>query len=322
MNTTLNHNGEKELDPRLHGEAVAANPVASPRIPGKDNRDTARASESPRGIAGKLFIGILVALVVVGVLLFQRSRAQAELKTSTLELAVPTVSTVAPKAGPATTEIVLPGSLTAYSETPIYARTNGYVKSWSTDIGAKVKAGDVMAELEAPDVDAQMRQATANVTQARANLEIAKLNFNREQDLLKTKVISQQEFDQSRTNMEAIDPATRTLNTEVQVPNADGRLFPGAYANVHLILPLKNVAQIIPVNTVIFRGEHTQVGVVDASNVAHLKNVVLGRDFGTSFEVTSGIDSKDRLIVNPSDSLADGTNVHVQETPAAAQAKP
>ena len=247
-------------------------------------------------------------------------------------------------------------------------------------------------------------------------LEIAKLNFSRGQDLLKTKVVSQQDFDQSRTNMEAmdaavqsseanvqnltvqqgfqkitapfagvvtrrntdvgslisgngnssnsgqelfhiartdilrvfiqvpqvysslvkidtpawleltefpgekiqgkiahvsgaLDPATRTLNTEVQVPNADGRLFPGAYANVHLILPLKNVEQIIPVNTVIFRGEHTQVGVVDANNVAHLKDVALGRDFGTSFEVNSGIDSNDRLILNPSDSLTDGTAV-------------
>jgi RND family efflux transporter MFP subunit len=428
MNTTLNHNGEKELDPQSHGQDLPVHRANPPRAPLGENEHAPHATEPPRGVAGKLFAGVLVALAVVGIMLFLRSRAAAELKDTTQALAIPTVSTISPKPGPSTTEIVLPGSLTAYSETPIYARTNGYVKAWYTDIGAKVKAGDVMAELEAPDVDAQLRQANANVNQARANLEIAKLNFTREQDLLKTKVISQQEFDQSRTTMEgmdaavqsseanlqnltvqqgfqkitapfdgvvtrrntdvgaliagngnasnsgqelfhiartdilrvfievpqiysslvkidtpawldlsdfpgekiqgkiahisgAIDPTTRTLNTEVQVANTDGRLFPGAYANVHLILPIKNASNILPVNTVIFRGQHTQVGVVDASNVVHLKDITIGRDFGTSFEVIDGIDNNDRIIVNPSDSLAEGVTVHVQETAPADLAK-
>lgn len=420
MSTTLNHDSEKSVPPRP-GTVEEVNP---PRISSASEvlqTEKHQAPNTPKGLGGKLFIAVLIALVVVGALLFKRSREHARLADSTLALATPTVSVIAPKAGPAETEIILPGNLTAFSETPIYARTNGYVKSWSTDIGAKVKAGDVMAEIEAPDVDAQMRQANANVTQARANLEIAKLNFTREQDLLKTKVVSQQEFDQSRTNMDAmqaalqaseanlqnltvqqgfqkitapfdgvvtrrnmdvgsliagngnsstsgqeifhlartdtlrvfiqvpqfysslvkvetpawldfaeypgekfqgkiahisgaIDPATRTLNTEVQVPNEDGRLFPGAYANVHLVLALKNVARVLPVNTLIFRGQHTQVGVVDSSDTVHLKDITIGRDFGTSFEVSSGIEANDRVIVNPSDSLADGAKVHVQES--------
>ncbi|HWB59534.1 MAG TPA: efflux RND transporter periplasmic adaptor subunit [Chthoniobacteraceae bacterium] len=423
MNTTLNHSGEQETQPRID-EVERVIPPMQPVQPAVSQGHM----PARKGFAGKLIIGVVIALVVAGAILFQRSRAMAGLRASTLELAVPTVSVITPKAGPSQTEVVLPGNLTAYSETPIYARTNGYVKSWNTDIGAVVKAGDVMAELEAPDVDAQARQANAALAQARANLEIAKLNFGREEDLLKTKVISQQEFDQSRTNLEAmnaavqaadanvqnlavqqgfqkitapfdgvvtkrnidvgslvsgngnasisgqemfhvartdvlrvfiqvpqvysaqvkldtaawldltespgvkfqgkvahisgaLDAATRTLMTEVQVPNADGRLRPGEYANVHLVLPLANVARIIPINTLIFRGQHTQVGVVDASNVAHLRDVTLGRDFGTSLEVTAGLDAQDRVIVNPSDSLADGMTVHVQETPATDKSK-
>lgn len=424
MNSTLNHNGETEAQPRIHEELHDETPDPQPRIAGQG----APESRATRGPGRKLLAGILVAAAVVGILLFQRSRAQAQLRTATLALAVIPVSTTTPKPGPSETEIVLPGNLAAYSEAPIYARTNGYVKAWHTDLGAKVKAGDPMAELEAPDVDAQLRQADANLAQARANLEIAKLNFTRSQDLLKTKVISQQEFDQNRTNMEAmqaaaqaagasaqnlavqqgfqkitapfdgvvtrrnvdvgslvsgngnsstsgqelfhlartdilrvfiqvpqvysslvdvgtpawldlqefpgekfqgkvahisgaLDASTRTLTTEVQVPNGDGRLFPGAYANVHLVLKLRNAPSVLPVNALIFRGQHPQVGVVDASNVVHLKDIALGRDFGTSIEVAGGIGPDDRVVVNPPDSLSDGEAVQVQAAqPAGAQA--
>ena len=431
MNTTISQNGAEETQPAARTQDFTTAPAVQPPLhaPG-ENRHTSFTTPQrpPRGLGGKLFLAVIIALAVVGVLIFQRSKVHDDLKQSTLALAVPTVSTVTAGAGPAQTEIVLPGNLTAYSETPIYARTNGYVKAWHTDIGAKVKAGDAMAELEAPDVDAQLRQANANLAQAKANREIAKLNFERSQNLFNTKVISQQEFDQNRTNLEATDAAvqageaavqnltvqqdfqkitapfdgvvtrrnidvgslvsgngnasnsgqelfhvartdilrvfiqvpqvysqlvkidtsawlelvespgqkfegkiahisgaldtsTRTLLTEVQVQNPDGRLFPGAYANVHLVLKIANVPRIIPVNTLIFRNQHPQVGIVDASDTVHLKDVTLGRDFGTTLEVTDGIGAQDRIIVNPSDSLTDGTVVHVQETPPADQAK-
>jgi membrane fusion protein (multidrug efflux system) len=116
----------------------------------------------------------------------------------------------------------------------------------------------------------------------------------------------------------AIDPTTRTLLTEVQVANEDGRLFPGGYAIVHLELKLKNPPSVIPINTLLFRSQGTQVGVVDPSNIVHLRPVTIGRDLGTSLEVTSGIESNDRLIVNPSDSLADGAKVDVNNAPAGA----
>jgi RND family efflux transporter MFP subunit len=362
-------------------------------------------------------------LVVVGLLLWQRSRAFAQLTAITGQMAIPTVSTVTPRPGPGQTEIQLPGNLTAYTEASIYARTNGYVKAWYTDLGAKVKAGQLMALIEAPDVDAELRQAKATLAQARATLEIDRLNFNRGTALLDTKVISRQEFDQDRTTLDAqqaavmaddanvqnltvqtgfqqitapfdgvvtrrdtdvgalinagsnttsataqelfhlartdilrvfiyvpevysamvrldtpawldvaefpgqkfqgkiahiaggIDPATRTLQTEVQVPNADARLFPGAYATVHLVLKLRNAPSVIPINSVIFRSQGNQVAVIDPSNTVHLKSITVGRDFGTSYEVTSGIAPGDRLILNPSDSLADGQQVNVQATP-------
>jgi len=104
----------------------------------------------------------------------------------------------------------------------------------------------------------------------------------------------------------------------VQVPNNDGRLFPGAYATVHLILKLNDPRSVIPINTLIFRSEGTQVAVVDNSNIMHLKNVTVGHNFGTTLQINSGVESSDRLILNPSDSLADGAKVQVQNQSTAA----
>ena len=442
MNATLNHNGTRETEPppleldRPVFPDFPANhnqPGSHPEAPhitprGETSLHPAKSPPVPaRSRSGrKLLFAILVALVIVGTLLWQHSRAYRQLAITTSQMAVPTVATTLPGAGPADIGINLPGNLMAYTEASIYARTNGYLKAWYTDIGAKVTAGQLMAEIETPDVDAQLRQAKADLSQARANLDIAQLTFGRGKELLATRVISQQEFDQNRTTLEArqatvqageanvqdltvqqgfqkitapftgvvtrrdtdvgalinagsssasstaqelfhvartdilrvyisvpeiysplvkintpawlelaeypgvkfqgkvadvagaIDPASRTLLTEVQVPNGDGRLYPGAYADVHLVLKLKTPPIVIPINTLLFRSQGTQVGVVDNSNIVHLKHVTIGRDFGTSLEVTSGIQSNDRLILNPSDSLADGAKVQVNNAPAGA----
>ncbi|MGA3169515.1 MAG: efflux RND transporter periplasmic adaptor subunit [Chthoniobacteraceae bacterium] len=429
MNATINHNGdtEAETQPLERGRPVFPDfpgdhsHPAPPRITSREEPSLNPAQSPPgrRRPGRKLLFAILVALVIVGSLLWQRSGTYRQLAITTSQMAVPTVSTALPQAAPADVEIKLPGNLMAYSEASIYARTNGYLKAWYTDIGAKVATGQLIAEIDAPDVDAQLRQATADLSRARATLDIDQLNFQRSKQLLATLVVSQQDFDQNRTTLEAqqaavradeasvqdltvqqgfekiiapfngvvtrrntdigalinagssaastaqelfhlartdilrvyisvpeiysplvrvdtpawlglaeypgvkfqgkvadvagaIDPASRTLLTEVQVPNHDGRLFPGAYADVHLVLKLKNPPTVIPINTLIFRSQGTQVGVVDNSNIVHLKHVTIGRDFGTSLEITSGIENIDRLILNPSDSLADGTKVHVQ----------
>jgi membrane fusion protein, multidrug efflux system len=116
----------------------------------------------------------------------------------------------------------------------------------------------------------------------------------------------------------AIDPASKTLLTEVDVPNPKGDLLPGAYAQVVFHLRTSNPPLTIPSNTLIFRTSNTQVAVAE-NGVARLRNVVIGRDLGTSLEVISGLESGDAVILNPPDSLADGAAISVQsagETPA------
>ena len=367
---------------------------------------------------------LLVAAAIIGGLLWKRGGERDKLVAETKDLAVQTVGVTHPATGPSENEITLPGNVMAYNEASIFARTNGYLKSWSTDIGARVKEGQVMAEIEAPDVDAQLLQSKATLEQAKSNLEIANLNFDRQKDLLAKKVASQQEFDQNRTNVDAmkaavqadqanvqnltvqknfqllvspfagivtkrntdvgalinasnggqelfrvartdilrvyvyvpeayasyvkvgavakldfaeypgqkfdgkvaniagaLDPGTRTLQTEIQVDNKDGRLFPGAFADVHLFLPLKKAPMTVPVNTVLFRKEGTQVGIVGADGVVHLTNVTIGQDYGTSLEITNGLTPEENIVVNPSDSLADGAKVQIAAKPDASAAK-
>jgi len=113
---------------------------------------------------------------------------------------------------------------------------------------------------------------------------------------------------------EAIDPATRTLLTEVDVDNRSGALLPGAYAAVHLKLPSAAPSLILPVNALLFRSEGLQVGVVSPEGRVELVSVILGKDYGTEVEVVSGISESDRVIVNPPDSLTSGVTVRVAET--------
>jgi multidrug efflux pump subunit AcrA (membrane-fusion protein) len=100
---------------------------------------------------------------------------------------------------------------------------------------------------------------------------------------------------------------------EVQVPNPDGRLYPGAYGDVQFTLPLDHSPMVVPANALLFRQEGLQVGVVTPDGVVQLKPVTLGRDFGTTVEVLSGLQPEDRVISNPSDSLSAGTTVRIDE---------
>jgi membrane fusion protein (multidrug efflux system) len=386
--------------------------------------------ERPRGTpsvkrkaagAWRFLAGVVMAGVLIAALLFVRSLQFHALAAETDVMSVPTVQVIHPRLGPATVDVSLPGNLTAYSEASIYARTNGYLKAWYTDFGAQVKEGQLMAEISAPDVDAQLNKAKADLAQSKANLEIARLTYQRQKELLDRKVVSQQEYDQSRTTFDAddaavksaeanvqnltvqqnfekiiapfpgivtkrgtdvgdliaagsdtasgsskelfhivrtnilrvfvqvpqvyasqvslgtpatvqliefpgetfsgkianisgaLDPTTRTLTVEVQVPNPDGRLYPGAYGQVQFTLPIAPRPMIVPAGTLLFRKEGMQVGVVESDGRVQLKSVTIGRDFGTTVEVVSGLQSDDRVISNPSDSLATGTAVHIAE---------
>ncbi len=137
---------------------------------------------------------LVLLLAVWGIL--SRLSARSALEHEAREAAVPTVVTTKPRRGPAVDILVLPGSVQAYYEAPIYARTSGYLKAWYTDIGAPVKKGQLLGEIETPEVDQQLRQAQADLGTARANYELARTTNERWQGLLATESVSQQDADQ------------------------------------------------------------------------------------------------------------------------------
>jgi RND family efflux transporter MFP subunit len=132
-------------------------------------------------------------LAVMGIL--SRSASTTALQLQTNRAAELSVAVVTPEKAPATVSLDLPGQTEAYIQSPIFAQTTGYLKRWYFDIGAKVKAGDVLAEIDTPQVDQQLNQAKANLSQAQAALALARVTYTRDQDLLQRKVIAQQDFD-------------------------------------------------------------------------------------------------------------------------------
>jgi RND family efflux transporter MFP subunit len=344
-----------------------------------------------------------------------RAAASEELVRVTDDGAVPVVNVVHPKGGSPTQEIVLPGNTQAFIDSPISARTSGYLMHWYFDIGARVKKGDLLADIETPEIDQQLQQAQAQVETAQANLNLAQTTADRWQFLLKSNSVSKQETDQAVANLAAqkatvdsnsanlrrlqqlqsfekvyapfdgvitsrstdigalidagsstpgkelfhlaainslrvfvpvpevysnaaqagseatltldeypgrifrgkltrnssnIDLASRTLLVEVDVENPSGELLPGAFVSVHLKLPSKISSVTIPANTLLFRREGLRVGVVRGGR-AELIPITIGRDYGATVEIVSGLRASDAIISDPSDSLVSGSAVRV-----------
>lgn len=145
---------------------------------------------------------LAVAVVVIAGVL-PRFKARAALKTETRELAIPTVAVIQPKLGDPRTEIVLPGNMQAFADSPIYARTNGYLKAWYHDIGSRVKQGELLAVIESPEVDQQLDQARADLNTAKANLSLARITADRYQNLLKSGSVAKQDVDNAVGDFEA-----------------------------------------------------------------------------------------------------------------------
>jgi RND family efflux transporter MFP subunit len=360
---------------------------------------------------------LLVLLVAGGFSVARRFSERRTLAQETEKLAVPTVALIQPSEEPAHDELVLPAQLQAYVESTIYSRTNGYLLRWYKDIGSHVKKGELLAEIDTPEVDQELSQAKAARQQILAQLELAKISAERWTNLRKTDSVSQQEADQQtsaytqaqanlaaadanvrrleqlesfkhiyapfsgvitrrntdvgmlitagsaaqtkelfdlaqfdplrvyvsvpqadaiavRSGMpayielneypgqkfsgtvvhtaDAIDPSTRTMLTEIDVPNHDGRLLPGAYAQLHFAVPIQTTRITVPVNTILFRPAGPQVAVVGTDQKVHLKVIKIGRDFGSKVEVMSGLAPTDQIVVNPGDSLEDGQQVKVK----------
>ena len=148
-------------------------------------------------------IVLLIIAIAVAAGVVPRWRARAALRTETYDLAIPSVSIIHPKLGAPKTEIVLPGNIQAFVDSPIYARTNGYLKSWYADIGVRVKKGQLLADIETPEVDQQLDQARADLNTAQANYRLSQITSSRYQDLLKTDAVSKQDVDNANGDFEA-----------------------------------------------------------------------------------------------------------------------
>jgi len=366
-----------------------------------------------------VLFSVVVVLIVLGAFtLFQRRAQYQALAKETEVLAIPTVAVIHPAAEASQEDLVLPGNLQAYVESPIYARTNGYLKKWYHDIGSRVQKGDLLADIDTPEVDQQLSQARADLNTAKANAHLSEITAVRYAELIKTDGVSKQEVDNAvgdleakkaivqsseanvrrleelesfkhiyapfsgvitRRNVdigtlinagnggssqqlfflaqtdpirvylsvpetaapsvhaglsafleltqypgqsfegkvvrtaEAIDTATRTLLTEVDVPNHNGALLPRVYAQVHLGVKVSGARLQVPVNALLFRSEGLRTVVVDPDHKLHLRQITVGRDYGTSLEVLQGLDVKDWIVLNPADSLEEGQEVRVKE---------
>lgn len=164
------------------------------------------AGPHPTGSKHGLLIGLLVLVIVALVVatgILPRLKARAALKTETIDLAIPTVTVLHPKQGAPHQELILPGNMQAFTDSPIYARTNGYLKKWYVDIGAHVTNGQLLADIDTPEVDQQLQQARANLNTAQANYRLSEITANRYQDLKNSDSVAKQDVDNAVGDFQA-----------------------------------------------------------------------------------------------------------------------
>ncbi|MFM0303902.1 efflux RND transporter periplasmic adaptor subunit [Paraburkholderia sediminicola] len=366
----------------------------------------------------KIAVWIVLVLLAVGALRtviadVLQNRSVAE---TTQQNAAQYVNVVSPTQTEGGGNTLLPGTLRGNVESPIYARSTGYLLHWYADIGARVKQGQLLADLDTPEIDQELAQALAQRQQTSSSLGLAKSSLDRWQQLRQRDAVSQQELDERQStytqdianlaaadanvkrlqqlesfkrivapfsgvitqrNVDvgdlidagsgtsralfalaqsdplrvyvqlpqayaqnvsvgqkvvvtqaelpgqqfhgtithisgAIDVPTRSLQVEVTLPNPDDKLRPGAY--VQVAVPAVVHAQLmVPGNALLFRAEGPRVAVVDANGNVELRKIVIAQDLGQSLEIESGIEANDKIIINPSDSIADGDHVQITQ---------
>ncbi|HEX4228099.1 MAG TPA: efflux RND transporter periplasmic adaptor subunit [Bryobacteraceae bacterium] len=395
-------------------------------------------------IFGLLLLFAIVAALLAGILPRLQHRAALTAETSGIDSERLPVHVIEAKAAAPRSDVTLPGNMQAIEEAPIYARVSGYITHRYADIGDKVKAGQVLADIDAPELDqelmqarataahsiAMLGQARASLVQAQAKMTLAKATLDRWVTLATRGVVSHQEKDQKQSDFDSaaaevealkssvsaaeadvaaqnanvhrlqdltgfkhvsapfagvittrnidvgnliedgsdsstrelfhiakfdtlrimvnvpqpdaplihdgglafvqvtefrgrefpgqiartadsLDPNSRTLLTEVHIPNQEGILLPGMFTSVRFPLQQTAPAVVIPADVLIVDARGTQAATVDRSNVVHLLHLTLGRDFGATIEVVNGLQPGQRLIVNPPDTLTDGAKVDV-----------
>jgi RND family efflux transporter MFP subunit len=177
------------------------------------------SSAPPKSYSRWLLSGLTIAIITLAILIYtgirERANAETSLGTNTERAAIPTVNVVVPATGAAAQEIVLPGNTQAFNETPIYARTNGYLRRWYVDIGARVNRGQLLAEIDTPEIDQQLEQARADLKNAQANEQLAEITSTRWQNLLKTNSVSKQETDQAIQDLSARQASVESMAANV-----------------------------------------------------------------------------------------------------------
>jgi len=367
-----------------------------------------------------LAVGIVTVLVAIGLAaqgILARTAHDQSLREKVEADATPTVTLVTPGQADAKEELVLPSSIQAYYDAPTFARVSGYLKKWYVDIGSQVKAGDVLADIETPELDQQLEQAKANLATAVAKANLAESTAKRWQNMLAATSVSKQEAEEKTGDFEAkkaeataaqanvdrlqalssfkrvvapfdgtitarktdigalitagsgsgpelfrvadthklriyvqvpqafasrvtvgmqaqlhlpeqpgrtyaaavvnrsgaINEGARTMLIQLEADNADGRLISGSYADVHFDLPATSGILQLPVTTLLFRQHGLEVATLGPDSKVILKNVQLGRDFGTRVEIVDGLVPTDRVIDSPPDWLAQGDVVRAAE---------
>ncbi len=427
------HRGERQKtadESRLH---AYLEPVPEPARP-----VTVGGKSRKRGRTVAVFGAGIVLALVTGAFVLLRLQAGHGQAVESSQSRLRTVKVVTPEMGGGGT-LTLPATLQPYQTTSLYTRVSGYLKSWKADIGTRVKAGQLLAEIDTPELDAQLESARATLLKSQATLVkdqaqdvLAQLDLGRAKDLMGKKAISQQEYDAAQATAKtaaatvqadestikanqadvvrlealqsfqkvtapfdgvitrrtaevgmlvtdgggpgntllfqivqddvlrvqvqvpqtfapfvkdgstvqvtvpelpgkvftakvtrtasAVDPVSRTLTAEVELPNADGQLLAGSYAQVQFQGKQGSVL-LIPANTLVMKVDGPHVAVVASGNSVHMQKVQLGRDLGTKLEVVSGLVGNERLVINPAADLAANETVAIADPGTAVASK-
>lgn len=376
--------------------------------------------------SGKKRPYIIISVIASLILLFILGWIPRYLQKETVDKAaaldnLPRVRVMEVKEETKPTELVLPSSAEALHVTPIWARTNGYLINFLVDIGDHVKEGQLLAVIDTPEVDQQLKQSVADLKSSIARKDIAKISADRWQSLYakNPEAISTQEVDEraatlrsaeadvvsfeknverlhylqqfkkiyapfdgiitkrdidigslitqgssganpqelfqiAQTNIirffvdvpqyffrdihvgldaevrineypdrifkgkvvryaKALDPIARTMSTEVDVENPHGEIAPGLYATVRFALKPSSGRYIVPTNALIIRSGTPRIALVDAKDIVHIKSVQIGRDYGKTIEIVSGLEENDRIIINPTEKIVEGTKVEIYQ---------
>ncbi len=389
---------------------MAPEPNSNPSSP-------APASAPRRAFRGAILAAAVLLPLILAAGFVPRWLHGRTLARETADLAVPTVMAVSPEPGKAQSGMPVPAEVEAWIESPVYARASGYVRRWAADIGAEVKQGDLLAEIETPELDQELDRTRHELAQAEASLSIAAITARRYAELVKTASVSEQDNAEKQADLAlrsaqtkaaqanlkrlqelkgfarvtapfagtvtarkvdvgdlitaggsrelfrlaqtgklrvyaqvpqamaasitpgqmadvlipekpnqvfkakvartsgAIAPASRTLLVELELDNSRGEILAGSFAQVRFTGAKSTPPLTVPGNALLFRAEGPQVGIVGPDNKVELRSVKLGRDFGQTVEILSGVTPKDRVILNPSDSLSGGVTVRVAQPP-------